>query len=208
MSDSPQTTEDRRAEAVRLYASGLTVRQVAAELKVSHAAVHRALVAANVPRRPRGSTASLLSPQRRAQILAAYRSGMPIEDMMRSLRVCGRTIKSVAEEAGEPPRERGGPRSLDWDQIAGLADQGWPSDAIAVLVGGSIGHVRAILRDMGYGRGLAELPESPELVELYQRLKSVRAVARHLRAGPRRVKDALAAAGVDTTRSFRQPRAA
>lgn len=135
--------------AARLYvAQRLTLREIGARLGVSHTAVQRALTAEQVERRPPGSTAQLVSPERAKVLLEAYQAGMPLETMRQVFRVADKTVTRLAAEAGLPPRERGGPRRLDWDQIEQLDSQGWPAAAIAVMVGATVGHVRFILRRM------------------------------------------------------------
>ncbi|MGW0485761.1 hypothetical protein [Nonomuraea sp. NPDC003214] len=182
--------------AVRLYVQEqLTVREIGRRLGVAHSSVHRALERQGVQVRPRGSTEHLMPVERREQILAAYRAGMSLDEMRRTLRVSDKTVRLLAKEAGEPPRERGGPRRLDHDQIVGLYEQGWPVDAIAVLVGAGERYVWTILADAGYGQQLAPLPEDEELLALYDRLGSVRAVAGELHASAGRVRRALEAAG-------------
>ncbi|MFD9947708.1 winged helix-turn-helix transcriptional regulator [Nonomuraea sp. NPDC059023] len=171
----------------------MTIAQIAARLGISSTSVHRRLAARRIPRRPRGSTSSRLSPQRRQQILAAYRAGTPVDVISTELRTCGRTIVRVAAAAGEPVRGRGGRGRLDWDQIERLHLQGWPADAIALLVHASVRHTYQVLADLGYGRPRIELPTAAELAALYQRLGSVRAVAAELGIGFRRAREALTA---------------
>jgi transposase len=195
------------AVAARMYVEQeMSTREIGEKLGVSHATVHRALERAKVTLRPRGSTASLLPDERRAQIRQAYVDGMPIEDMRRELRVSDKTVKRLAEEEGLEPRERGMPRRIDWDQVERLHGQGWPADAIALLVGAGISHVRRILRDLGHGRPPVEMPDGPTLREMYDRLGTVRAVAGEVGLGTPRVQEALLAAGVDTRRALRRKR--
>ncbi|MER5322351.1 helix-turn-helix domain-containing protein [Streptosporangium roseum] len=202
MSDSPRKPIDRQLVR-RLYVEDrLTVRQVAAKVGVSHARVHRLLNRMGVQLRPRGTAGLQISKEKRAAILAAYRADVPIEDIVEGLKVASKTVNRVAEDAGEPPRPRGGRRVLDWGQIEGLHLKGWPADAIAILVDASESHIRAVLRELGYGR--PPLPDVETLAALYAELGSVRKVAREVRSSAKRVQEVLEAAGVPVLR--RAPR--
>ncbi|MEV7011794.1 helix-turn-helix domain-containing protein [Streptosporangium sp. NPDC051022] len=141
-----------RAAVARRYEAGQSIRQIATEVGCSHTAVHRALQAARVAlRRPGGPPGSRVSEERKAEILAAYRGGDLITDIMIQWRVSDVTIAAIAQEAGEPRRGRGARRRLDWEQVGRLAAKGWPPDAIAILVDASEGHIKRILRRLTEG---------------------------------------------------------
>ncbi|MFG1976996.1 hypothetical protein ACGFJC_47355 [Nonomuraea fuscirosea] len=186
-------------KVVRLYQKeGWSIRRIAGEVGVSHAAVHRLLSSRRVERRPVGGPAGpTIAEERRQELLQAYQDGMPLHEMRAVFRVSDKTVKRLAEEAGLPARERGGPRVHDWEQIEQLHAQGWPSDAIAVLLGAAEGHVRHILRELGHGREVVELPDGEALKALYAELGSVAKVAARLGAARGRVRDGLVAAGLD-----------
>ncbi|WP_433542092.1 helix-turn-helix domain-containing protein (plasmid) [Streptosporangium sandarakinum] len=194
MNDSSRRPVDRQLVR-RLYVEEkLTVRQVAAKVGVSHTRVHRLLTRMGVQLRPRGTTRRQIPGEKRAAILAEYRAGTPIEEIVENQRVASTTVMRVAEEAGEPRRPRGGRRVLDWDVIEGLYLKGWPADAIALLVDASESHIRAVLRNLGYGR--PPLPDVKTLAQLYAELGSLRKVARQVRSSAKRVQTVLEGAGV------------
>ncbi|MET7335924.1 helix-turn-helix domain-containing protein [Nonomuraea sp. NPDC005650] len=186
-------------EVARLYQQeGMSTRRIAARVGVSHTAVHRLLKREQVERRPVGGVAGLqVSEGRRQELMEAYQAGMPLHDMRAAFRASDKTIKKVAQDAGLPARERGGPRVHDWDQIEQLHLQGWPAPAIAELLHAGEGHVRHILREQGYGRDVVELPDAETLKGLYAELGSVAKAAARLGAARDRVRDALVAAGVE-----------
>ncbi|MEU8379810.1 hypothetical protein [Streptosporangium sp. NPDC048865] len=135
-----------RDAVVRRYNDGESIRQIAATLEFSHAAVYRALKG-RVTFRPVGGVTGTRAPEERKQeILAAYRAGVPVQEIMATYHAGDITIRAIAAEAGESKRPKGPRRRLDWEQIGQLWDRGWPPDAIAILVGGNQGHVRRILQ--------------------------------------------------------------
>ncbi|MER6830944.1 hypothetical protein ABT352_33460 [Streptosporangium sp. NPDC000563] len=149
MSTTTKRGRINRAEVARRYEAGESIRQISDTLPVSHAAVYRALRKAGVTFRPVGGVTGSRSPEeRRAAILAAYRDGMHIEEIIATYRTSDDTIKAIAQEAGEPPRRRGQRRRVDWEQVGRLWDEEWPPEAIALLVGCSAQQVRRILREV------------------------------------------------------------
>lgn len=188
-----------RQRVRRLYEEdGLTVRQIGEKVGVSHARVHRLLQRMGVKLRPRGTSGLQIPERKRLAVLAAYRADVPIEDIVADLHVASRTVRRVAEAAGEPERLRGGRRVLDWDQIGRLHKKGWPPDAISLLVGASESHIRAVLRSLGYGR--QPLPPVETLATMYAELRSVRAVGRAVGASAKRIQTVLEAGGVPVLR--------
>ncbi|MGA0134227.1 MAG: helix-turn-helix domain-containing protein [Opitutales bacterium] len=57
--------EKRRTQIRRLYAAGLTLRQIGAALDVTYQAVHSMLERMGVPRRPRGGNQGAHSRRRK-----------------------------------------------------------------------------------------------------------------------------------------------
>uniref|UniRef100_UPI003F4979ED helix-turn-helix domain-containing protein n=1 Tax=Streptosporangium sp. CA-235898 TaxID=3240073 RepID=UPI003F4979ED len=143
------TTTRRRIDrdaAVRRYEAGESLRRIAASTGFSHAAVYRVLKEAGVVFRPAGGNP--VPGGRKEEILAAYRAGMRIEEILATFRTSEETIRALVEEAGEPRRPRGARRRLDWEQIGRLHDRDWPVAAIAILVGCSGQQVRRVLREV------------------------------------------------------------
>ncbi|MEV0996886.1 hypothetical protein [Nonomuraea sp. NPDC050202] len=144
---------------VKAYEAGASVRSMAAQFGVSHAAIHRKLKGRVTMRPVGGRTGTQLIPQeKRDKIAEAYAGDAAMADIMAEFGVCDETVRRIADEAGIPRRPVGGQQRLDHAQIVELDSQEWPPEAIAVLTGASPSRVRAILRELR--DGLAEMPDA------------------------------------------------
>ncbi|TMR97304.1 helix-turn-helix domain-containing protein [Nonomuraea basaltis] len=144
---------------VKAYEAGTSIRKLAAQLGVSHTAIHRKLKGRVVMRPIGGRAGGNLIPQEvRDKVADAYARDVPMADIMAEFDVCDETVRRIADEAGIPRRPVGGRQRLDPAQIAELSRQEWPPDAIAVLVGASPSRVRTILRDLA--EDFAEMSEA------------------------------------------------
>ncbi|MBG0818994.1 helix-turn-helix domain-containing protein [Planomonospora sp. ID82291] len=208
---NPDTTPGRRAvdvaAATRLYLEdGLSVRQIGQRLGWSHTTIHEALVGAGVPLRARGRGGRRIPDQTRQEIVAAYVAGESLRSLLARHQVAAQTIRNIVTEAGVPLRKggcvRAGKARFDRQAAARLAEDGWTAPAIAILMGFSEGHVRRVLRGLGYGR--APLPAGEDLALAYDRAGSIRGLAVELGCSPWRVKRALEREGI---RALPRPRA-
>ncbi|MET8006315.1 helix-turn-helix domain-containing protein [Nonomuraea glycinis] len=135
------------AAVVTAYQDGASVRALAKQHDVSHTVIHRRLIKAGVEMRPVGGPTGMTVPESvREAVADAYKDGVPMADIVAQFEVCDETVRRIADEAEIPRRTVGGQPRLDRDKIAELSGQGWPADAIAILVGGAPRHVRFILR--------------------------------------------------------------
>lgn len=94
-----------RSEAASLYLEGKSLAEIAALLKVSAPTVRAWLLKLSIPMRkarPRG-----YSPEKRAQIVAAYKNGSSIRAVARIHHLREVTVRSWLKAAGVPLRERG-----------------------------------------------------------------------------------------------------
>ncbi|WP_433513729.1 hypothetical protein ACQP2T_60970 [Nonomuraea sp. CA-143628] len=136
-------------ELVKAYEAGASIRALARDYKASHTAIQRRLKGRVVMRPVGGRTGGNLIPQQvRDKIAAAYAEDVQMADIMAEFDVCDETVRRLADEAGIPRRPVGGQQRLDPAQIAALSSQGWPPEAIAVLLSASPSRVRAILREL------------------------------------------------------------
>ncbi|MEU4231078.1 hypothetical protein AB0F17_42875 [Nonomuraea sp. NPDC026600] len=136
-------------ELVKAYEAGASIRALARDYEASHTAIQRRLKGRVVMRPVGGRAGGNLIPQQvRDKIAAAYAEDAPMADIMAEFDVCDETVRRFADEAGIPRRPVGGQQRLDPDQIVELSSQGWPPDAIAVLLDASPSRVRAILREL------------------------------------------------------------
>lgn len=134
---------------VEAYSAGASIRALARQHGVSHAAIHRRL-RGRVAMRPVGgrSGGNFIPQEVRDAVAGAYARNMPMADIIAQFGVCDETVRRFADEAGIPRRPVGGRTRLDAGMIATLAGQGWPPEAIAVLLGCRPSRVRKILADL------------------------------------------------------------
>ncbi|SDH67311.1 hypothetical protein SAMN05421505_12028 [Sinosporangium album] len=130
------------------YTAGASIRALARRHGVSPVVIHRRLRGARVQMRPVGGPPGGKTPPKvRQDIADGYAAGTPMADLVARYRLSDQTIREIAAAAGVPLRLPGARKRLDRAAIVSLDGQGWPADAIAVMVGGSVHQVRKILRE-------------------------------------------------------------
>ncbi|MEU4703372.1 helix-turn-helix domain-containing protein [Nonomuraea dietziae] len=156
----PERKQIDMPAVVRAYQRGESVRTIAQDHGVSHTVIHRRLIKAGVERRPVGGVSGLDFPDEvLKEISDAYEQGELMADLVARYGICDETVRRIAEDAGVPRRSRGAQRRIDRDAVADLDAQGWPPDAIALLVDGSKAQVNKILRTLHEESALAEQAE-------------------------------------------------
>ena len=135
-----------RADAVRLYQQGHTIRAIATKLGMHQREVWRQLVAAGVPRRPCGICGVVLS---RSALERLYvRDQLPVAEVARRFDVSNEAVIRNLRDYGLPRRSRRTP--LDRDTLRRLyVDERLGARAVAARLGVSPDKVRAELARFG-----------------------------------------------------------
>ena len=135
-----------RADVVRLYEEGHTIRAIATKLAMHQREVWRQLVAACVSRRPRGISGVVLS--RPALERLYVRQQLPVTEVARRFDVSGEVVVRNLRDYGLPRRNRRTP--LDRDTPRRLyIDERLGARAVANRLGVSPDKVRAELARSG-----------------------------------------------------------
>lgn len=102
-------TAEAKVAAIDAYQEGHTLHQVAAQTGVDFMTVRKWLVAANVPRRPRGRPK--ICNQKLDAAIAAYQAGDDVRIIAAHLGVAKNTVYNWLRGAGIPRRPAGRPKS-------------------------------------------------------------------------------------------------
>lgn len=129
---------------VAAYQAGATLRELAAEHRVSHNMIRCRLIRAGVKLRP--TSQIHLPAQTQQAIVDAYVGGAMMTDIMAEHGVLHQTIRRVVLAAGEPLRPPGGQVLINYEVIRRLERKGWPVAAVAILTDVSESWVRKIVQ--------------------------------------------------------------
>lgn len=137
--------------AVRMYESGMSQRQIAAEFGVSQSAVSKRLADEGCDIRPR----TKVPPTATAEIIEKYRAGWSLNQLAGYFGVSAWAISNHLKENGEPVRRRGATKRVVSeelaDQIVDLYESGLSQEMVAAELGGVIGQAQVgrVLRRRG-----------------------------------------------------------
>lgn len=189
-------------QVAKWYASGLSLRDIAARTGVGAKTVHRHMVNAGVPRREPGwnpppSAQRRVTPEETQAIRTAIAEGGRAETVARQFRRSEATIQKVAGDLLK------GRREAELEQVRALHGEGLRTVEIARKLGWNLEKVRCAKQRLGLpGR----IPVDPaHACALYQELGTVKAVADRLRISSTRVSSILTDAGIDLGRYGPQP---
>ena len=202
--------------------SRLSLREIGSEIRRSPGYVRRRLQAAGITLRPASSYSPPPGGRRKrpapAQVAAmarAYEQGKSLAEVARDHGhgVSDTTAGRWLREAGVQIRPRGGTRGPrrpppDVTSVRRLADKGLTVEQAAGQLGCSQDAIYRTRHAAGIrGRAGLPLPSPAQLRDDYRRAGSVHALRARYRVSHRRLRDALAAAGVEIGQARRNPAA-
>ncbi|MGW0486171.1 helix-turn-helix domain-containing protein [Nonomuraea sp. NPDC003214] len=133
------------ADLASAYTGGRSIRDLAAAHGCSQKTVFDMLVEAGVVRRPDAGRSQPLPEDKRQQLVAAYRAGVAIAEIVAQFGVSDVTARRIAADAGLPRRRPASRRRLNYRRIRSMAARGKSPAAIAAAVGSSPAYIRALL---------------------------------------------------------------
>ncbi len=90
-----------------------------------------------------------LTPDEQAELVAAYRQGVPVEELAASFQVNRTTVLGHVRRCGVPKRDRRALQNDDVDRAAQLYTGGQSADWVARQLGVAASTVRRALKDAG-----------------------------------------------------------
>lgn len=105
-------SEEARADIVKLYNAGLSMRRVADKVGCSYTTVHRTLLQNGVQPRQRGgpTPGRLVTAEERAQMVQLYGLGLSINKIVEKVGRAPSTVHKIVQDSGIEMRPRGGPK--------------------------------------------------------------------------------------------------
>ncbi|MEV7011721.1 hypothetical protein [Streptosporangium sp. NPDC051022] len=134
--------------AIALYKDGKAIREVAANLGVSHSAVHSILTEYNVPRRP-PTRYGLITAAEKTAILAAHDAGHTPGEIARMMSRSDFGVRYVLKTHGKTPNRHVSPVRANIDDIARRYAEGASMTRIGAQYGTTYGTISAHLKAHG-----------------------------------------------------------
>jgi hypothetical protein len=188
------------------HEDGLSLRQIGRLTGADFKTVERRMRAVGIPRRPPGHTGPVprgernrkparITPEEAAEIQAAFDAD-PYFTFDEGAERFGRANSTIRSVVGTGRKPWGRQLAEDAHEILGLYNQGLRGAEIDDVLGWRRGRATVVQQALGLPAE-RPLPDAGILDSLYEREGSYTKVAAQLKVAPSRVRDALAAAGVE-----------